>query len=77
VITLDWNAMTATARDAALARPEQRCDAVLQAAVRAIVGDVRTGGWDALVAQAERIDGAAPSLPSTRAASRPSMRSRR
>ena len=60
--TLDWNAMTAEARDAALARPELRGDPVLQAAVRAIVEDVRVGGWEALVAQAARIDGAAPAL---------------
>jgi histidinol dehydrogenase len=59
---LDWNAMTAPAREAALARPEQRGDPALQAAVRAIAEDVRTGGWDALVAQAERIDGTAPKL---------------
>ena len=54
--------MTAEAREAALARPEQRGDPALQTAVRAIVEEVRTGGWDALVAQAERIDGAAPRL---------------
>jgi histidinol dehydrogenase len=54
--------MTVEAREAALARPEQRGDPALQAAVRAIVEDVRTGGWAALVAQAERIDGAAPQL---------------
>lgn len=54
--------MTAAARGAALARPEQRGDPALQAAVRAIVEEVRAGGWDALVAQAERIDGAAPRL---------------
>ena len=46
----------------ALARPAQRGDPALQAAVRAIVEDVRAGGWDAVVAQAERIDGAAPKL---------------
>jgi histidinol dehydrogenase len=59
---LDWNELTAEAREAALARPAQRGDPALQAAVRAIVEAVRTGGWDALVAQAERIDGAAPQL---------------
>jgi histidinol dehydrogenase len=58
----DWNAMNAAAREAALARPEQRGDPALQAAVRAIVDDVRAGGWGALVAQAERIDGAEPKL---------------
>jgi histidinol dehydrogenase len=59
---LDWNELTAAGREAALARPAQRGDPALQAAVRAIVEAVRTGGWDALVAQAERIDGAAPQL---------------
>jgi len=54
--------MDAAARETALARPAQRADPALQAAVRAIVEDVRAGGWDALVAQAERIDGAAPQL---------------
>ena len=54
--------MNAAAREAALARPEQRGDPALQAAVRAIVDDLRAGGWNALVAQAERIDGAAPKL---------------
>jgi len=54
--------MTAEARATALARPAQRGDPVLQAAVRAIVEDVRVGGWEAVVAQAERIDGAAPQL---------------
>lgn len=54
--------MNAAAREAALARPQQRGDPALQAAVRAIVEDVRAGGWNALVAQAGRIDGAAPKL---------------
>lgn len=59
---LDWNAMPAAAREAALARPVQRSDAALRTAVQDIVEAVRTGGWSALVAQAERIDGAAPRL---------------
>lgn len=45
---------------AALARPDGRAGAALIEAVRAIVDEVRGGGWDALVAQAQRIDGAAP-----------------
>ncbi|TFI58576.1 histidinol dehydrogenase [Sphingomonas parva] len=57
---LDWTSLDADARKTALARPEQRSDPALQAAVRAIVDDVRTGGWDALVAQATRLDGEAP-----------------
>jgi len=62
VKTLVWSELDAAGRRAALARPEQRSDPALQAAVRAIVEDVRDGGWDALVRQAERIDGAAPAL---------------
>jgi histidinol-phosphate aminotransferase len=59
---LDWNALDRKGRADALARPAQRRDAGLVTAVRAIVDDVRGGGWAALVAQAERIDGAAPRL---------------
>ena len=59
---LDWSELTAEARETALARPGQRGDPALQAAVRAIVEDVRTRGWTTVVAQAERIDGAAPAL---------------
>jgi histidinol dehydrogenase len=59
---LDWPLLTAEARKAALARPEQRRDPALQAAVRAIVEDVRARGWEAVIKQAERIDGAAPAL---------------
>jgi histidinol dehydrogenase len=62
VKTLVWSALDAAARTAALARPAQRSDPALQAAVRAIVDDVRTGGWDALCTQAERLDGEAPRL---------------
>ncbi|WP_395613128.1 histidinol dehydrogenase [Allosphingosinicella sp.] len=60
--TFVWSELDEAGREAALARPEQRGDPALQAAVRAIVEDVRAGGWDALVAQAERVDGAAPQL---------------
>ena len=58
--TLVWSELDEAARAAALARPAQRSDPALQAAVRAIVEDVRAGGWDALCAQAERLDGEAP-----------------
>ena len=44
----------------ALKRPGGRDDPALLDAVRAIVDDVRRRGWDALVEQALRIDGAAP-----------------
>ena len=58
--TLVWSQLEPAARAAALARPAGRSDPALQAAVRAIVEDVRAGGWDALCAQAERLDGEAP-----------------
>jgi histidinol dehydrogenase len=57
---LDWTALDETGRGAALARPEGRSDPALRAAVATIVSDVRTGGWEALAAQALRIDGAVP-----------------
>jgi histidinol dehydrogenase len=60
VKTLVWSDLDAAGRAAALARPPGRSDPALQAAVRAIVDDVRTGGWDSLCAQAERLDGEAP-----------------
>lgn len=59
---LIWSQLAPDARQAALARPAGRSDPALQAAVRAIVRDVQAGGWAALAAQAERIDGAPPSL---------------
>ncbi len=60
--TLLWSELGAAARADALARPAQRSDPALQSAVRAIVEDVRAGGWAALCAQAERLDGEAPRL---------------
>lgn len=57
---LVWKDLDAAAREAALARPAARRDPALAATVRAIVEDVRDGGWNALVRQAERIDGAPP-----------------
>jgi histidinol dehydrogenase len=59
---LVWKALDEAGRKAALARPAQRRDPTLVASVRAIVDDVRQGGWSALAAQAERIDGEAPQL---------------
>lgn len=58
--TLVWDELDEKGRDAALARPSQRADASLQRDVRAIVDDVREGGWDALCAIARRIDGQEP-----------------
>ena len=58
--TLVWSDLGPTAKAAALARPAGRSDPALQAAVRAIVEDVRAGGWEALCTQAERLDGEAP-----------------
>ncbi len=57
-----WDELGAAARRAALGRPEPRSDPALQASVRAIVEDVRKGGWDALIGQAVRLDGEAPRL---------------
>jgi len=60
VRVLDWSSLGASARADALARPAQRGDPALRAAVRAIVDDVRSRGWEGLCAQALRLDGAAP-----------------
>ncbi len=54
----DWSDVAV--RDAALARPRGREDGALLDAVRVIVDDVRARGWDALVEQSQRIDGATP-----------------
>ncbi|MBA3577584.1 MAG: histidinol dehydrogenase [Sphingomonas sp.] len=54
----DWS--DKASRGAALARPSRRDGGTLAAAVHAIVGDIRARGWEALVEQALRIDGAAP-----------------
>ena len=55
-----WNELGEAGRRAALARPQQRQDAELQSSVRAIVDEVRSGGWDALCAIARRLDGEEP-----------------
>lgn len=55
-----WNELGEAGRRAALARPQQREDPQLQSTVRAIVNEVRSGGWDALRAIARRIDGEEP-----------------
>ena len=60
--TLRWSTLDEAQRNAALARPEQRRSADLQAAVRKIVEEIRIGGWDALCSVAERLDGEAPRL---------------
>jgi len=57
---LVWSELDAAGRAEALARPEARRDPALQANVQEIVESVRTGGWDALVAEAQRIDSEAP-----------------
>jgi histidinol dehydrogenase len=57
---LVWNDLSASARQAAIARPRQRTDEGLQAAVRAIVDEVRDGGWEGLVDVSVRIDGEGP-----------------
>lgn len=58
--SFDWNELGEAGRRAALARPQQRQDAELQSAVRAIVEEVQSRGWDALRAIASRIDGEEP-----------------
>jgi histidinol dehydrogenase len=60
VKTFFWNELGEAGQRAALARPQQREDPQLQASVRAIVDEVRSGGWDALRAIATRIDGEEP-----------------
>ena len=54
----DWSDVTQ--RGEALARPPKRGDVALRDSVAGIIEDVRTRGWDALVEQSVRIDGAAP-----------------
>ena len=49
-------------KDGRIERPGRRRDSALQKTVRDIVERVRDGGWNALVAEAVRIDGAEPRL---------------
>jgi histidinol dehydrogenase len=60
VTPLTWSDLDAAARAAALARPAARRSPELVAGVSAILEDVRSGEWDALVRQSIRIDGLAP-----------------
>ena len=62
--TLVWNELGPKERKQALTRPAQRRDPALQEAVRGIVDRVRDGGWEALAAEAIRIDGQEPRLES-------------
>ena len=57
---LVWNRLGDAEQARALARPEQRSDATLQGAVRAIVEDIRARGWTAAAEQGLRLDGEAP-----------------
>ena len=57
---LVWSELDEAGRRAALARPAQRSDPLLQASVRAIVDDVRALGWKAAAAHALRLDGESP-----------------
>ena len=57
---LDWNELNEAERTEALQRPEQRADEKLQAAVRAIIAQVRQEGWEGLCSIARRIDGHEP-----------------
>ncbi|GAA4717047.1 histidinol dehydrogenase [Sphingomonas lutea] len=58
--TYEWNALDGRGRREALARPEQRGDARLTAAVEEVVAAVRERGWDGLSAVAQQIDGWEP-----------------
>ncbi|HEX8309351.1 MAG TPA: histidinol dehydrogenase [Allosphingosinicella sp.] len=60
--TLDWTLLDSAGRREALARPAQRSDSALKAAVREIVEDVRRRGWAGLAASALRLDGEVPRL---------------
>jgi len=63
---LDWTAIGEAERASALARPRQRADASLQSDVRAILEEVRSGGWSALCEIARRNDGEEPKLVEVR-----------
>ena len=55
-----WSKLGPSERAAALARPARRIRPELVDGVGDILAEIRVGGWDALVRQAERIDGAPP-----------------
>ncbi|MCY7281346.1 MAG: histidinol dehydrogenase [Sphingomonas bacterium] len=57
---IDWSIADEGRRRSALARPRGREDRAMLDAVRGIVDDVRSRGWDGLVEQARKIDGAVP-----------------
>jgi histidinol dehydrogenase len=61
---LVWSELDTAARAQALARPQQRSSPALVTRVRAIVDDVRAGGWDDLARHATAIDGQEPRLVS-------------
>ena len=58
--TLDWSRLDAAGRAGGACAPARRSDPRLQSAVRAIVEEVRQGGWDALGELALRLDGEPP-----------------
>lgn len=58
----EWNSLDACGRREVLARPPQRSDPRLQAAVEAIIATIRERGWDGLCAAAQRIDDSEPRL---------------
>lgn len=59
---IEWNQLDERGRAAALRRPEQRADKELQGGVRAIVEELRSGGWQALCGIARQLDGEEPKL---------------
>ena len=59
---LIWDELSEEAREVALLRPRQRSTPGLREGVRAIIDQVRGGGWEELCAVARRIDGGEPRL---------------
>jgi histidinol dehydrogenase len=57
---IDWSALDADGRRAALARPARRADAAVTDGVRAILDDVRARGGAAVTEWSLKLDGAAP-----------------
>ncbi|WP_420471531.1 histidinol dehydrogenase [Brevundimonas sp. FT23042] len=57
---LDWSALDADGRRAALARPRRRTETAVTDGVRAILDDVRTRGGAAVTDWSLKLDGAAP-----------------
>ena len=57
---IDWTALDAAGRKAALARPARRSDPALTDRVRDILADVQARGGAAVTEWSEKLDGARP-----------------